>query len=191
MKWKMSARARESSSRVGTTPAKAVSTAFTYQGRLDVAGVPANGTNDLTFTLYDAVNAGATVGTSNTVNDLVISNGLFTVTLDFGAGADTQGNEIGYALNVPSYATTALYHGKVTHPGGAAGIAAEARAFASGPYLAALLKGNALSPEEHAAIRKELSRLTGLDEGFLERANLRVTPGPDTRCSPEHNRSEK
>ena len=50
---------------------------------------------------------------------------------------------------------------------------------------------HALGAEEHAAIRKELSRLTGLDEGFLERANLRVTPGPDTRCSPEHNRSEK
>ena len=62
-------------------------TAFTYQGRLDIAGSPANGTNDLTFTLYDAVAAGATVGTSNTVNDLVITNGLFTVTLDFGAGA--------------------------------------------------------------------------------------------------------
>jgi hypothetical protein len=61
-------------------------TAFTYQGRLDIAGTPANGTNDLTFTLYDAASAGATVGTSNTVNDLVITNGLFTVTLDFGAG---------------------------------------------------------------------------------------------------------
>jgi len=110
-------------------------------------------------------------------NDVAL-NGviLISTVLDFGAGADTNGNEIGYALNVPSYATTALYHGKVSHPGGAAGIAAEARAWASGPYLAALLKGNALGADEHAAIRKELSRLTGLDEGFLERANLRVTP---------------
>jgi hypothetical protein len=67
--------------------AHAQGTAFTYQGRLDIAGVPASGTNDLTFTLYNAVTAGATVGTSNTFNDLVITNGLFTVTLDFGAGA--------------------------------------------------------------------------------------------------------
>ena len=67
--------------------AHAQGTAFTYQGRLDLAGTPANGTNDLTFTLYNAVSAGATVGTSNTFNDLVITNGLFTVTLDFGAGA--------------------------------------------------------------------------------------------------------
>ena len=71
----------------GLQTAHAQGTAFTYQGRLDIAGVPANGSNDLTFTLYDAVTAGATVGTSNTVNDLVITGGLFTVTLDFGAGA--------------------------------------------------------------------------------------------------------
>ena len=67
-------------------------TAFTYQGRLDIAGTPANSTNDLTFTLYDAVSAGATVGTSNTFNDLVITNGLLTVTLDFGAGAFAGAN---------------------------------------------------------------------------------------------------
>ena len=62
-------------------------TAFTYQGVLSQGGAAINGSNDLTFTLYNAVSAGATVGTSNVVNDLIISNGLFTVTLDFGAGA--------------------------------------------------------------------------------------------------------
>ena len=74
------------------TTAHAQGTAFTYQGRLDIAGTPANSTNDLTFTLYDAVSAGATVGTSNTFNDLVITNGLLTVTLDFGAGAFVGAN---------------------------------------------------------------------------------------------------
>jgi len=68
------------------SPAHAQGTAFTYQGRLDIAGSPANGTNDLTFSLYDAASAGATVGTSNIFNDLAITNGLFTVTLDFGPG---------------------------------------------------------------------------------------------------------
>ena len=102
---------------------------------------------------------------------------LISTVLDFGAGADTQGNEIGYALNIPSMAATALFHGKTTHPGGAAGISADARAWASGPYLAALLKGNALSAEEHATIRRDLARYTGLSEVFLDRADLRVTPG--------------
>lgn len=102
---------------------------------------------------------------------------LISTVLDFGAGADTQGNEIGYALNIPSMAATALFHGKTTHPGGAAGISADARAWASGPYLAALLKGNALPAEEHATIRRDLARYTGLSEAFLDRADLRVTPG--------------
>ena len=69
------------------SPAHAQGTAFTYQGVLSQGGAPVNGSNDLTFTLYNASVAGATVGTSNVVNDLLISNGLFTVTLDFGAGA--------------------------------------------------------------------------------------------------------
>jgi hypothetical protein len=63
-------------------------TAFTYQGRLNDGANPANGAYDLTFTLFDAVSGGATLGTSNVFNDLLISNGLFTVTLDHGAQFD-------------------------------------------------------------------------------------------------------
>ena len=66
--------------------ASAQGSAFTYQGRLTENGSPASSTNDLTFTLYNAASGGATVGVSNVVNDLVVSNGLFTVTLDFRRG---------------------------------------------------------------------------------------------------------
>ena len=61
--------------------------AFTYQGRLTDNGAPANGRYDLTVSLFDKASGGGTVGTSNFFSDLLISNGLFTVTLDFGAGA--------------------------------------------------------------------------------------------------------
>ena len=66
--------------------AAAQGTAFTYQGTLSANGTPAAGTNDLTFTLFDAPSGGVTVGTSNEVVGLVISNGLFTQILDFGSG---------------------------------------------------------------------------------------------------------
>jgi hypothetical protein len=69
------------------TVARAQGSAFTYQGRLTENGSPTSSTNDFTFTLYNAASGGATVGVSNVVNDLVLSNGLFTVTLDFGAAA--------------------------------------------------------------------------------------------------------
>ncbi|MEI2722906.1 MAG: hypothetical protein V9H26_05015 [Verrucomicrobiota bacterium] len=66
--------------------ATAQGTAFTYQGVLSQNGGAVNGSNDLTFTLYNAASGTTTVGTSNVVNDSVMTNGLFTVTLDFGAG---------------------------------------------------------------------------------------------------------
>ncbi len=64
-----------------------VGTAFSYQGRLVDGGNPANGPYDLRFTLYDAVSGGTAVGTPVTVDDVVVAQGLFTVSLDFGAGA--------------------------------------------------------------------------------------------------------
>ncbi|SOB79760.1 Carboxypeptidase C (cathepsin A) [Sphingomonas guangdongensis] len=101
---------------------------------------------------------------------------LLSTVLDFAAGADTPGNELTFVLNLPSMAATALYHGKATHPGGVQAFVAEARAWATGPYAAALLKGNALGAEERATVRRDLARYTGLGETYLEQADLRVTP---------------
>jgi hypothetical protein len=63
------------------------STAFTYQGRLFIGDVPANGLYDLQFTNYNAAAGGHALGAFNT-NALPVTNGLFTVTLDFGAVFD-------------------------------------------------------------------------------------------------------
>lgn len=65
-------------------------TMFTYQGRLLDSGLPANGSYDLSFTVFDAASNGSIHG--NVTNDgVAVSNGLFTVMLDFGnqfPGAD-------------------------------------------------------------------------------------------------------
>lgn len=111
-------------------------------------------------------------------NDVAVNGVLLISTvLDFGAGADTAGNEIGYALNIPSMAATALYHGKATDPRGTAAFVEDARRWSTGPYLAALMQGNALDPTARAEIRRDLARFTGLSEAYLDRTNLRVTPG--------------
>jgi len=60
-------------------------TAFTYSGRLDDGGSPANGSYDLTFTLFNALSGPSQVGTTFTNSATAVSNGLFTVTLDFGS----------------------------------------------------------------------------------------------------------
>lgn len=66
-------------------PVAAQGTAFTYQGRLDQSGDPANGRYDLTFGLYDSSSNGNQYGATVTNLATVVSNGMFTVPLDFGA----------------------------------------------------------------------------------------------------------
>lgn len=68
-------------------PDAPVGTGFTYQGRLEVSGNPANGAYDLRFLLFDASAAGTQIGATQTVNDLVISAGLLNLQLDFGVAA--------------------------------------------------------------------------------------------------------
>lgn len=61
-------------------------TAFTYQGLLRNNGTNVTGTNGLIFTLEDTASGSGQIGTPIT-NSVAVSNGLFTATLDFGAGA--------------------------------------------------------------------------------------------------------
>jgi len=69
--------------------ASAQGTAFSYQGRLNDSGNPANGIYDLRFTIYDAVTNGNLVAGPLTNTATGVTNGLFAVTLDFGGGVFT------------------------------------------------------------------------------------------------------
>src|SRR4051812_30621464 len=68
-------------------PLVASGNGFTYQGRLVQGGAPATGQYDLRFTLYDDPSAGSQVGTPVEVLTQTVTNGLFAITLDFGASA--------------------------------------------------------------------------------------------------------
>jgi hypothetical protein len=61
-------------------------TAFTYQGQLQSEGAPANGSFDLTFSLFDVSMNGTAVAGPITNSAVAVNNGLFTLPLDFGAG---------------------------------------------------------------------------------------------------------
>jgi len=56
---------------------------FTYQGRLSENGQPANGTYDLSFTLYDDAGAGQAVGTPQFEPQFPVVDGVFTTSLAF------------------------------------------------------------------------------------------------------------
>ncbi len=58
---------------------------FTYQGRLDQTGVPANGTFDIVVELHSA-SAGGTPLATDSFEDIQVTGGLFTLPIDFGPG---------------------------------------------------------------------------------------------------------
>src|SRR4051812_2887797 len=67
-------------------------TAFTYQGRLNTAGSPANGTYDFRFRLASDPLANYYVGSAFLTNGVPVANGLFTTTIDFGVGTFNGAN---------------------------------------------------------------------------------------------------
>jgi len=57
--------------------------AFTYQGRLTDSTLPATGTYQMEFSLWNAASGGVQNGTTITNNAVAVANGVFTVQLDF------------------------------------------------------------------------------------------------------------
>ena len=85
-----------------TATLQAQGTAFTYQGQLQNNGSPASGTYALTFSLFTTNTTGAPIAEPVTNNAVVITNGLFTVLIDFGPGVftgTTNWLQIGVATN--------------------------------------------------------------------------------------------
>jgi carboxypeptidase C (cathepsin A) len=112
-------------------------------------------------------------------NDVAL-NGLILIStiLDFGAQAEVEGNDMPYIISLPSYAAVAWYHNKVPNrPASLEQFVNEARTFATGPYSTALMKGQALQGAERDQVRTQLARYSGLSEQFLERTDLRPSPG--------------
>ena len=70
-----------------STVAFAQSSGFTYQGRLTDGGTAADGNYDLQFALWDSLSDGTQIGSTQTLNTVAVSNGVFTVSLDFGASS--------------------------------------------------------------------------------------------------------
>lgn len=67
-------------------PASPVGTTITYQGHLTDNNNPANGEYDIRFILYDSEVGGSQVGSTKNMENVLVSDGYFTVQLDFGPG---------------------------------------------------------------------------------------------------------
>ncbi len=117
-----------------TTILMAQVTSFTYQGFLTDRGAPANGAYDLQFNLYSVNSGGSALTSPIVVSDLRITNGLFSVSLNFGsqfAGSDRwleigfrSGASSGFFTNVvPRQVITAVPYAMFAPSAGTAGLA--------------------------------------------------------------------
>ena len=82
------------------------------------------------------------------------------------------GNDLPYALFLPTYAATAHYHGRV--PGELEDLLSAAEEYALGEYTLALAKGSRLTPSERAEVAAKLAGLTGLDPEVVLANDLRI-----------------
>lgn len=100
---------------------------------------------------------------------------LVSVALDLEAIFNLPGNDRPFALFLPTYAATAWYHRTLPNrPEKLEPFLDEVRAYAIGPYTAALMKGDALEKAERTAVIRKLHEYTGLSEDYLDKADLRV-----------------
>jgi hypothetical protein len=80
---------------------------FVFQGQLNEAGSPASGVYDLAFDIYNVETGGAAIAGTVVVDDLEVTNGNFTVELDFGDVFDGSSRWI--TINVRDGADTGPY----------------------------------------------------------------------------------
>ncbi|HEX7150627.1 MAG TPA: peptidase S10 [Thermoanaerobaculia bacterium] len=105
-------------------------------------------------------------------------NGVILISsiLNFGTARFDSGNDLPYALFLPTYTATAWYHKRLA-PALQEDLKrtlAEAEAFAVGEYTAALMQGDALPDTQRRAIAARVARYTGLSQDYVERSNLRI-----------------
>ncbi|SEG80159.1 Carboxypeptidase C (cathepsin A) [Nonomuraea solani] len=102
-------------------------------------------------------------------------NGLMLISsvLDFITGEFNEGNDLAYALYLPTYAAIAHYHG-LHGDRPLAEVLSEAEQYAERDYLWALARGNRLTAGERSAAVTKVAALTGLSEDYVDRVNLRI-----------------
>ncbi len=106
-------------------------------------------------------------------------NGVMLVScaLDFQVLRFDPGNDLPHVLFLPTYAATAWYHKRLApelQRKSLRKLLDEVEAFAGGDYAAALFQGARLAGEARSEIAARVARYTGLSEGYVERADLRI-----------------
>jgi carboxypeptidase C (cathepsin A) len=112
-------------------------------------------------------------------NKSIVIEGLILISsvLNFSTISFDNGNDIAYALAVPSYTATAWYHHRLSQKISQKGFDSAVNSsqyWALGSYLSALVKGSKISKTERKSVIDSLCYYTGLDSEFIIKHELRI-----------------
>jgi carboxypeptidase C (cathepsin A) len=115
---------------------------------------------------------------------------LVSAVLNFQTIVTSRGNDLPYALFLPSFAATAWYHKKLPPDlqQDLQKTLREVEQWSVAKYTVALAKGDQMTPAERQDVIDHLARYTGISKSFIEQSNLRLD---QPRFSKELLRSEK
>jgi len=133
--------------------------------------------NSPKFLLGESYGTLRSAGMAHELLDRGVSlNGVVLLSTILNYGVRTPGFDRIFVTYLPSYAATAWYHHAIDNrPAELEPFLNEVRAYARGPYLAALAQGDDLGEDEMNAVAERLSAYTGLSVEFLKQSDLRVS----------------
>lgn len=99
---------------------------------------------------------------------------LLSSLLDYRTLVASHGSHLSYQVYLPTFATTALHHGKIKGEQNA--VYQAAKEYAYGDYALALLKGNEIKPEEFEKTATKLAELTGVSADIWKKHQLCLDP---------------
>jgi len=113
------------------------------------------------------------------VNRGIPLNGVILISsiLNFQLTASRPGNDLPYALLLPSFTATAFAHKKLPAEmqSNFEETVKKAEAWAETEYMQALMKGDRLTEQERKSVAARMARYIGIDADVLEKNNLRIS----------------
>ena len=104
-------------------------------------------------------------------------NGVILMSSILNYGIRIPGYDELFAGYLPTYAAAAWYHNKIPNkPADLKTFVDQVRAWANGPYAAALAQGQNLPAAQLDTVANQLAAYTGLSLQYVKEANLRIDP---------------
>lgn len=133
--------------------------------------------NSPKYLLGESYGTSRSTGIANRLQkDGFLVNGLIQIGTILDIAKNVTRGDRAYIVEVPTYALTAAYHGRIPAPTNRDAFLREVIDWAEGPYARALAKGGDLPADEKAQVARQMAGYTGLRVDSIEKNDLRILP---------------